>query len=243
MNYQLGIDVSHHQDPAKLDYEQLKAEGYTWMIARAAYGDKPDLKFVDHCKRAKDAGFLVGGYLFYRQSKSFRTQLDTFLAELAQVDFEIAPVVDLEWNVAHDGDVIPEHFNTDARKIIDELHAEFGECIAYLSPGFFQTLGNPEWLLKYPWWIAHYTHAYEPWCPFKNWDMWQYTGTGNVAAYNGDLDLNRARRLPLRYGAELAVERLPHVAGGELLNDCAERATLYREISERFARLAELEEK
>lgn len=80
---------------------------------------------------------------------------------------------------------------------MEELSTKYGQSIAYLAPGFYQTLGEPDWLLEYPWWIAHYTSDPEPWCPFKEWSMWQYTGKGIVSGYPGDLDLNRSVELPL----------------------------------------------
>ena len=63
-----GIDVSKWQDPSKVNYNSLADEGYDWVIARAAYGIKPDETFLTHVDKARKAGLLVGGYSFYRQT-------------------------------------------------------------------------------------------------------------------------------------------------------------------------------
>jgi GH25 family lysozyme M1 (1,4-beta-N-acetylmuramidase) len=207
--YMKGIDVSHHQEPGKLDYSKLVDEGFEWLIARAAYGEKPDSTFHAHTENFFNQGGRVGAYTFFRQSQGYLEQYDTFSHALDKLHaFEpsdaphIAPVVDLEWNEKFDGKVDPFHFNAKAFGLIEKLSVERGvKPIIYLSPGFFQTLGSPEWLLEYPWWVAHYTQRSEPWCPFKEWDMWQYTGSGNTSGYAGDLDLNRALRLPLADGS------------------------------------------
>lgn len=198
-----GIDVSHWQDPNKIDYNQLKAEGYDWVIARAAYGTKPDDTFLYHINKAKSAGMLVGAYSFYRQTQDTQAQLELFTDIIDEANIDIAPVLDLEWNTDYDGPVDPFLFNSEARYIMEELSTKYGQSIAYLAPGFYQTLGEPDWLLEHPWWIAHYTSDPEPWCPFKEWSMWQYTGKGIANGYAGDLDLNRSVELPLIYNPDV----------------------------------------
>lgn len=196
-NYMNGIDVSHWQDPSKIDYNAIAEQGYEWVIARAAYGVKPDDTFFEHIAKAKEAGLLTGAYSFYRQSQDTEEQLNIFESQINQANLDIAPVLDLEWNTDYDGPVSPTLFDTEARYIMERLREEYGECMAYLAPGFYQTIKEPEWLLDFPWWVAHYTSDPSPWCPFKDWSIWQYTGEGSVAGYSGDLDLNKAVHLPL----------------------------------------------
>jgi len=193
-----GIDVSHHQDPKRMDYSKIRAEGFDWLIARAAYGSKEDETFHVHVERAIDVDMVYGAYLFYRQTQDKARQLDTFQEQIDRVGgVQIAPVLDFEWNEKWDGKVNPARFNEDGEWILEQLVRIYGKAIVYLSPGFFQTLGCPSYLLEYPWWVSHWTQDPEPWCPFKAWSMWQYTNQGNVDGYAGDLDLNRTRDLPL----------------------------------------------
>lgn len=249
--YLKGIDVSHHQHPAKMDYVALFEEGYRWCIARAAYGERPDDTFVAHCEKAKAAGMLVGGYTFYRQTQGWEVQGDTFRRMLETVDqkvgLDILPVIDLEWNERYDGKVKPDVFNRGGRNLVEALSNTYNRhAICYLAPGFYQTLGNPEWLLEYPWWIAHYTQDEQPWCPFKDWDMWQFTGSGNTTGYSGDLDLNRARSVPLVNG-RFATPRFPTgVDTSEPApskppeNSNAHKSEIYRQIALKHGELQQL---
>lgn len=203
----LGVDVSVFQPPAKVDYGKLRTIGnQQFLIARASYGIKPDATFAEHVSRAREAGFKVGGYLFLRQSQTAADQLAAFRDQLELAGIgagDIAPAIDMEDNSQFDGPVRADDFNFRAQTVIAAIKAEFGEAIAYLAPGFYQTLGSPKWLTGYPWWIAHYTSKPEPWCPWKEWDIWQFTGSKSLPGYSGNIDQNRAKRIPLatRYPA------------------------------------------
>lgn len=196
VDYIRGVDVSHHQIPSQLKYDVMANEGYKWLIARASYGVKPDLTFQEHIKGATKAGLEVGAYMFFRQQQDPKQQLELFTKQLDSMPTSIAPVVDLEWN-SNDGPVNAKAFEG-AHMILDQLREKYGEAIIYLAPGFFQTLKSPQWALEFPWWVCHYTRDAAPWCPFKAWDIWQFTGTGSSTAYPKSLDLNRARTLPKR---------------------------------------------
>lgn len=236
-DYQLGIDVSHHQDPTKIDYRSLRAEGYSWVIARASYGTEPDKTFVEHCKRASDAGMLVGGYLFLRGPQDAIEQLDVFQAQLSKVDFQIAPVLDLEVNSKYDGPLQKVSFVSKSQLILQALRVHYGEAIAYLAPGFYQQLGSPSWLKEYPWWVAHYTSEAKPWCPWVEWSMWQHTGNGQTSGFKGDLDLNRAVKLPLR--TDLLPSTVPPPS--QQPSDLAQaRAKVHRGIAAQHEELARL---
>jgi GH25 family lysozyme M1 (1,4-beta-N-acetylmuramidase) len=190
-----GVDISHHQKPGNIDYDKMAAE-HDFLIARASYGVRRDKTFEEHFKKAKEAGMIVGGYHFFRQQQDWQKQLKTFLGELTSVGLgpgDILPVVDLEENQKYDGPLSPDHHNEYGRKLIEKLKEEYGDVYVYLAPHYYVNIGKPEWLLEYPWWIAHYTSKDAPTCPWKQWDIWQYTGKGTSPAYRGQaIDLNRA---------------------------------------------------
>lgn len=202
-----GIDISHWQLPKDLDWTKL-AQSQRFAIARATYGTRSDKHFRTHVASARKAGLIVGAYHFYRQTQPVGAQLSAFFGELEAVDYgkgDLLPVVDLEWNEKNDGKVRPDVFNTEARALVEKIEQEFGGCYVYIAPGFFELLGKPAWALRHPWWVSHYTKAAEPWCPFKDWDIWQYTGTGKVDGYadpqNNGIDCNHAKQLRLIEGS------------------------------------------
>lgn len=188
-----GIDVSHHQAPDSMDYGGV-ASLHQFLIARASYGVRPDATFLDHAHGARDAGLVVGSYLFFRQQQDWEQQFDALeeqLGDLEGLERMIAPALDLEWNDAYDGPVDKNKHNTSGRALAEKIAETYGKCLIYLAPGFYQTLGEPQWLLDFPWWIAHYTSKPEPWCPWKRWAIWQFTGKGVTPGYGGPSDLNR----------------------------------------------------
>lgn len=237
-----GIDVSHHQEPGLLDYEKLKEEGYEWVIARACYGVRNDEKFLEHVKKARAAGLKVGGYIFFRQQQGAAEQLEVFQSQLEAAGIgvgDIAPVVDLEWNTEYDGPVNPGWFDEKAQSIMQSLREEYGECIAYLAPYFYETLKKPSWVLDFPWWVAHYTTAGEPSCPFKeDWSMHQYSAKGKLSAYpSGELDLNfnSPGNLPL---VQLPAKPLPVTPPGPIDGD-GSAVELIDEIKASYALISE----
>lgn len=195
-----GMDVSVWQKPSDMDWPRLAAD-HRFVIARACYGVRPDKVFDKHVAGARDAGMLVGGYVFYRQTQPWREQLDAFVAQLGTVGFDdgdILPAVDLEWNKQYDGPLDVAKHNSSGRALVEALAERFGGALVYLAPGFYQRLGEPAWLLEHEWWLAHFTSAPKPWCPWKDWAIWQHTGKGKIAGYSGAaIDLNRARRVPV----------------------------------------------
>ncbi len=205
-----GVDVSKWQNPDAVNWTKV-AQSQDFAIARACYGTRPDRAFVQHVTGARGAGMQVGGYLFFRQVQGAEEQIEEFISALTAARIgpgDIAPVIDLEWNEQYDGPVQPHTYSERGRRIAEVMRKEYGECMLYLAPGFFQTLGEPSWMLEYPWWIAHYTDDPEPWCPWKNWDIWQYTGTGRIDGYATNIDLNVAKRLPKTMGEQGDVAEL-----------------------------------
>ena len=59
----LGVDLSKHQKAGEVDFSELKALGYEFVMLRAGYGMYPsqeDSTFSSHYKAARQAGLEVG---------------------------------------------------------------------------------------------------------------------------------------------------------------------------------------
>ncbi|MCD7732102.1 MAG: hypothetical protein LUH56_01490 [Oscillospiraceae bacterium] len=59
-----GIDVSKYQSPMRMDYEELKDLGYSFVMAKAGSLKGKDSAFDSHYSKAKAAGLSVGAYLY-----------------------------------------------------------------------------------------------------------------------------------------------------------------------------------
>lgn len=187
-----GIDVSHHQDPGAYDLT-----GQHFLIARAAYGVRPDTTFAAHVEVARQRGIrFVGGYQFFRQGQPRKDQLAAFVRTLESANaLAIAPSLDLEWNNAYDGPPEPDLHNIDGRWLVEELAKLYGQCQVYMPVAFWTLLGKPSWVLDHPVWWSHYTKPGHPKLPVDaevgaaQWAIHQYQGS--------PLDRNVARYLPL----------------------------------------------
>ncbi len=207
LNDVAGIDISHHQPPSLLRWDLL-ARDYAFCIARACYGTSADRHFARHIADARAAGLRVGAYMFFRQQQSVDAQLASFQAQMDLAHIaagDIVPALDLEYNDSGaDGPVDAAAHNAKGERIADVLATEYGDCLVYMSPSHYVTLGRPQWLERFSPWVAHYTAADEPSWPayWPAWAVWQRSGShrhvgfrdGAEGAY---LDLNWARRLPL----------------------------------------------
>lgn len=199
----VGIDISHHQPPDDFDWDVVEKQ-VDFVYARATYGVRSDAAFPDHVAECQERDIDVGAYHFFRQQQDPDAQFEAFVGELDRVEMgegDLLPTIDLEWNDKYDGSVNKEWHNTRGRKLIERVAERYGSCMVYLAPGFYQTLGEPAWLLEYPWWVAHYTSKPEPWVPWADklpngtWSIWQHTGKGRIKGYPRDIDMNRAKHL------------------------------------------------
>jgi GH25 family lysozyme M1 (1,4-beta-N-acetylmuramidase) len=195
-----GIDISHHQTPARFDWPRVGSD-HAFVIARACYGARIDGTFVEHVAGARAAGLTVGGYAFFRQHQLWQEQLAVFEQQLDAAGIcpgDLVPAIDLEHNSSGaDGVVDPAAHNLRGRALVEAIAERYGSALVYISPGHWVELGRPDWVLEHEVWTAHWTRAEEPAWP-KDWTMWQISAKHEHPGYPGRaLDLNRARRLPL----------------------------------------------
>jgi GH25 family lysozyme M1 (1,4-beta-N-acetylmuramidase) len=187
-----GVDISHHQLSGPFEPAELPAT-VQYAYIRTTYGVRLDREFEAHFAemREKRPEIALGPYHFYRQTQGWREQYVAWRDAMDRVDIREqskCPALDMEWNTRYDGKVKPAHFSAECYEIAQRVRDDFGVCSLYLAPGFYQTLGEPEWMLDFPWWIAHFNVS-RPWCPWKEWAEWQY-GTRQTGAYTRPIDAN-----------------------------------------------------
>ncbi len=193
-----GIDISHHQPPASLDWLRI-AQDYDWVIARASYGVSPDRYFVEHVRQARTHGLLVGAYTYVRQTQSSADQLAALVAQMERTgmgDGDIAPVIDIEDNRANGDGPADARLAGVAWQMADALHERFGDVIVYTERDVWKVLGSPAWMLEHPVWTSWPSYlSDDPW-PHDAWTIWQHHH-GKGTRYPERLDQNVALRLPL----------------------------------------------
>ena len=196
-----GVDVSRYQSPAAMPWGHLREAGFTFAIVKASDGVRRDPVLLQHVRLARDAGFTVGAYHFFRQHVPAAAQLDAFLSAMDAIGYGpgwIVPALDIEQGPTSDGPPRPELFAC-AEPIALSLRCVAGECLIYGGVGFLSAIGKPDWWLDFPLWVAHYTKASEPLTPGgAPWRIWQHASAPIAGIYSAKLDQNIAPEpLPL----------------------------------------------
>ena len=202
----IGVDLSHHQDPASLPWDAWRGT-VGFVFARAAYGLRRDKHVEEHVRRARDIGAKVGLYLFVRTNQPIDAQF-ALLCDVAEacgiVPGDIVPALDIERDpFSGTGskpdpgrDVRPE-WSAPCERLAQQVQARFGDCIVYITAREWRMLGKPRWVLDRPLWVAHYTDAAAPASPGgADPDIWQH----RVASLAGSVPIDQNRllgRLPL----------------------------------------------
>lgn len=97
-----GVDVSRHQ--GKINWETIGSSlgkdkfVYVKCTEGATYTDPT---YAVNAKKAKKAGFHVGGYHYFRMTSTPQKQFDNFKSALRVIDTDIIPMVDVETTDGH----------------------------------------------------------------------------------------------------------------------------------------------
>lgn len=174
-----GADVSHYQ--SGLD---LRKSGLDFAIMKATEGTT----FVDaHCdtfyQQAKSAGVLRGVYHFYRGNPT--AEADFFVDTIGGYVGDALLALDFE----------DEHYSQDvagAKAWLDRVHSKTGvRPVIYMNHAF---ITGANWSsvesADYGLWIARYASETGSISPWKNLALWQYTSSGSVPGYSGNVDLD-----------------------------------------------------
>lgn len=190
-----GIDVSSHQD--EVNWQWVKAAGIKFVMIRLAYRGSiegkliPDEMAQAHYRGAKEAGLMVGGYIF---TQSINAQEGV---EDAEYILELSKDWELDLPLVYDWEIVDKSYrngNLDKRTLTDTMLAfcqtienAGQEAMVYFNISNTKENFYLEELTDYGLWLAHYTDKLE--FP-QRVDMWQYTGTGTVPGIAGDVDMN-----------------------------------------------------
>ena len=92
-----GFDVSHHQQ--EIQWQQISPEKYRFVYLKATEGgDFKDTRFQENWLKARERGFLVGAYHFYRLCRDGSIQAQNFIDSVPKQANALPPVIDLEYD-------------------------------------------------------------------------------------------------------------------------------------------------
>ena len=182
-----GIDLSHYQgnvfweiigDNTKMAYVYLKAtEG----------GDNRDDKYVRNIELAHQYGLKVGSYHFYRPKIEQQKQLENFMTQCLPGDQDLIPMIDIETTSG----LRTDEFCDSLFKFIDLVEKAYKQKpLLYTFTNFYNRylIGK---INDYKLMIAQYTQREPVLRDVRDFEMWQYTGKGQINGINGYVDKSR----------------------------------------------------
>ena len=179
-----GIDLSKYQDPATIDYDKI-AEKVDFVILRIGFGWAKDIYFERHYLAFTERGVRIGGYHFPLNTR-LQEQADLVKQALDGKRIEAGLWVDVEAQYQSRSEInayIPILENT--------IGTEIGIYTSYWK--WFEVMQNETRWASKRLWVASYgvTVPSLP-SPWKKWCLWQYSSTGRLNGYAGNLDLDLA---------------------------------------------------
>lgn len=177
------IDISFWQAPLAIDYDKL-ADQVDGVIIRAAYGTGEDTKFDQHYLELSARGIPVGAYHYLIGSQSMSKQASAFNEITAGKELKLGRWMDVE------------DTRSGTRLYLNqvlEYAALMPDMGIYTSRSKWHEIMGGMYLTDRKLWVAHYTTASAPLMPvgFSSYWLWQYSSTGKLDGYNGNLDMNR----------------------------------------------------
>ena len=97
--FAFGIDVSQYNGDIKWDVvksQKKTKDPIKFVIVRSSAGVNKDSRYEKNYKGAKENGFIVGSYHYYRPNENSAKQFESFKSALHLEKGDILPVVDIE---------------------------------------------------------------------------------------------------------------------------------------------------
>lgn len=179
------IDISHHQQPSKMDYDKL-AQQVSWVIVRTQYGlETVDKYYKTHHVEFKKQGIPTAAYAYVLclTSDEAVEEAERFYS----LTVEFAPTF---WFLDIEEAFLNRDYVSVYQKTLRKLGAE--KVGVYIAHHLYSTINimveefDAVWIPRYG--TNDGTPQKRPDYPC---DLWQYTSKGKLEGYDGFLDLNR----------------------------------------------------
>ena len=181
-----GFDVSHHQ--GEIDWA-LVPKQFSFVYLKATEGgDYQDPNFKANWQGARQQGFKVGAYHYYRYCTAVERQTAHFIASVPKHADSLPPVIDIEFQYNCPG-LTAQQLKHNLHLMAQALEQHYGKRpIFYTTPNFYRIYLQTEFAY-YPLWIQDLKHQPDPHDP-RPWLIWQYSQQGKIDGITGDVDRN-----------------------------------------------------
>ena len=183
-----GFDVSHHQ--GDIQWQSISPQEFKFVYLKATEGgDFKDRKFQDNWLKAREQGFLVGAYHFYRLCRDGQIQAQNFIETVPKKTDSLPPVIDLEYDSNCINTYTREQLLKEIQVMHDQLYKHYGlQPIFYTSKAFYNIVLVDKFK-QTPLWIREYQGQPELKGNPK-WTFWQHTSQGQIKGIPTLVDLN-----------------------------------------------------
>lgn len=183
-----GFDVSHHQ--GDIQWKKISPKTYQFVYLKATEGgDFKDRKFQDNWLQAREQGFLVGAYHFYRICRDGKIQAQNFIETVPNKDNALPPVIDLEYDSNCINTFTKEQLLQEIQIMHDQVYQHYGkQPIFYISKSFYNIILAGEFK-NTPLWVREYKGKPD----LKDnpkWLIWQHTNQGKITGVPTVVDMN-----------------------------------------------------
>ena len=192
-----GVDISAYQN--NIDWVKAKQDGVKFAIIRAGYGSnisQQDKMFKSHIETALAAGIAVGvywfGYAYNVETAKKEADICHEVIKAYKDKITLPVFYDWEYDSARYAREVAG-FDPSGKLITDmtiafmERMKELGYKTGYYTNlDYLKTKYEYDKVKKYDLWLAYYSQNE----PSYDCIIQQYTGTGKIKGYSGDIDLN-----------------------------------------------------
>ncbi len=189
----IGIDVSHHQK--KIKWEKVKKwrdHNIKFVYIKATEGaigkGSKDPRYIENIISAKENGFLVGSYHYFRTTSSAEDQFKNFISTIKNHPQDLIPMVDLEQN----DNFTKKEYREELKKFLILLENHFNKKpIIYSVTNFYnQYLAN--YFLDYKLFLGFYNLENKKISlkDKRDWSIWQFSQQGKIIGITKNVDIN-----------------------------------------------------
>lgn len=183
-----GFDISHHQK--EIQWSKISPQEFKFVYLKATEGgDFKDRKFQENWLKARERGFLVGAYHFYRLCRDGNIQAQNFITTVPNKADALPPVIDLEYDSNCINTYSKDQLLLEIQDMHDQLKQHYGkQPIFYISKSFYNIVLAGEFS-QVPLWVREYQG--KPSLKGKpEWLFWQHTNQGKIKGISTSVDLN-----------------------------------------------------
>ena len=196
-NARTGVDVSVYQQ--EIDWAAVAADGVDFAMIRLGYrgytqgGLNLDKQFEKNIQGALEAGLDVGVYFFSQAISPEEAEEEADFVLAALEGYDLTYPVAYDWEPIEPGngartDNMDSGTLTQCAKAFCARIREKGYApVIYLNQDLGYLTFDLEELADIPIWLAEYGETPDFYYDF---DLWQYSHTGQVAGIEGNVDLN-----------------------------------------------------